>query len=275
VSEDEAFVFFFSALFGGFGGYQWYNAMIHDSPALDRVWRQRLWLGAVPAIALVLILAIIETAGSYDVRGAPLYVLLYVVLGAVWIFAATYLMNGLSISFRDDAVERRNPAAVIAISSALTSHAFIYAGANIGDGPGWWCVVAAALIGSATWFLLWAVVEALCGASEEITVERDVPSAIRFGGYMLAMGLICARGSAGDWTSLEQTFIEFQAAWPVLPLTLAVIVLELVLRRRPRDARPQVTASIYLACAYVAVAVIAVQQSGPLPNNPQYDRPAP
>jgi len=267
-------VLLFSVVVGGVGALYWYRPILL-SPIVERVARERLALIATPPIALALIFAVIVTAGSYDVRGDPRYLLLYTVLGAVWIFVASQIMHGFNISFRDDALERRNPAAVIVVVCAMLAHAAIYAGANIGDGPGWWCVVAAALIGSAAWFLMWALVAACCSASEEIAVERDVPSAIRFGGYMLAMGLICARGSAGDWTSLEQTFIEFQAAWPVLPLTLAVIVLELVLRRRPRNARPQVTASIYLACAYLAVAVIAVQQSEPMPNNPQYDRLAP
>jgi hypothetical protein len=274
VSGDEVLVLLFSVGVGGAGLLYWYRPILL-SPIVERVARERLALIATPPVALVLIFAVIMTAGSYDVRGDPRYLLLYTVLGAVWIFVASQIMHGFNISFRDDALERRNPAAVIVVVCAMLAHAAIYAGANIGDGPGWWCVVAAALIGSAAWFLMWALVAACCSASEEIAIERDVPSAIRFGGYMLAMGLICARGSAGDWTSLEQTFIEFQAAWPVLPLTLAVIVLELVLRRRPRDARPQVNASIYFACAYLAVAVIAVQQSEPLPNNPQYDRPAP
>jgi hypothetical protein len=53
---------------------------------------------------------------------------------------------------------------------------------------------------------------------------------------------LCVRGAGGDWTSLIQTVIEFSVAWPILPLTLAIILVEKRARtpvsaKRPRRKR--------------------------------------
>jgi hypothetical protein len=270
VSQDEFFVLMISGFAVVWAAWGWYSRIV-NSAAVVRIRPSYLWLEFVPAFALVIVFAVVKFAGSFDVRNDPEYVLLYSVLGGAWMFAAAYLMSQLGISFRDDAIERRNPAAAIMVGSALVANALIYAGANIGDGPGWWVVIAAGLIGSGAWFLLWSALEYLIAASERITVDRDVSVALRLGGYMLAMGLICARGSAGDWTSLEQTLREFGVAWPILPLTAIVIGLEWIFQSIPRSGRPGVFWSALIAVAYLAGGILVVDDSGPLPDNPQYD----
>jgi hypothetical protein len=220
-------------------------------------------------IAFAGVFLVIVGASSADVRGAPSYVALYCAAGIVWFTAGAMAMRYLGISMRDDAVERRNPAADIVVMGAVFAHAAIYAGAIIGNGPGWWTVLAAAAIGSAAWLALWFLAENWCGLSEKITVDRDVPAAIRLAGYAFAMGIVCARGAAGDWTSLDRTLIEFATAWPVLPMTAAAIAIE----KFTRAAMPRgnVALSTVVAAAYLGVAVAAVHFSGPLPHNPEYD----
>jgi hypothetical protein len=271
MSTDEFVLLTVSFVMTCFGAYGWHGRIV-SSTAAAHSGRLFFWLGVAPLPILAAVFLTILTAGSYDVRGAPQYLLLYTVVGSAWIFAAAFSMHWLGISFQDDALERRNKAAAIILVFIAAAHAAIYAGANIGDGPGWWCVMAAALIGTGAWFVLWSIAEFCCGIAETITVERDVSAAVRLGGYALAMGLICGRGSAGDWTSLDQTFVEFRAAWPILPLTLVVIAVERLMRARSRQDRFGIAESAGIAVIYIAAAVIAVGLSEPLPDNPLYDR---
>lgn len=273
MSGDETFVLFTAGAAALLATFVWY-IRIGRTAGFGYPNLLRLALGIAPPLAIAAVFAVIKAAGSFDVRNAPDYLLFYTVLGTAWMFGAVKLMDYSGISFRDDAIERRNPAAVIVIVAVLFSHAAIYAGANIGDGPGWWCVLAAAFIGSASWFVLWSVLEWLCSASERITVERDTAAAVRISGFMLASAYMCARGSAGDWTSLEQTLAEFVVAWPAVPLAAIAIGIEWYFQSVPRQKRMGAIGSVLVAALYFAVATIAVETSGPLPNNPIYDRVA-
>ena len=274
MSDDEVFL-----LVGGIVLALWITlrwcALLVQSPQGRRAQAEFLWLILAPLAAFAGILVVIIGASSADVRDAPSYIALYCAAGIVWFTAGGMAMRYLGISARDDAVERRNLAAAIVVMGAVFAHAAIYAGANIGNGPGWWTVLAAAAIGSGAWLALWSLVEACCGISEKVTVDRDVPAAIRLAGYAFAMGIVCGRGAAGDWTSLDRTMIEFAAAWPVLPMTGAAIAIE----NFSRANMPQgsMALSTIVAVAYLGVAVAAVHYSGALPHNPEYDylgRPA-
>jgi hypothetical protein len=267
VSTDEFFVLLLSAAFGGLSAFGWY-ARISARSLARGVERWRNALGLAPVVSLVGVFVALKIAAAHDVRDAPQYLLLYVALGAAWIFAAAGVLAVFGISFRDDAIERRNPAAAVAVMCAMTAHAAIYAGANIGDGPGWWCVVAAGLLGGGGWFLLWWGVETGCAASEHITVERDLPTAIRLGGYMLASGIVCARGVAGDWVSLGETIRDFWVAWPAAALAAIAVGAERALRDRPAGQDIRIAALI--ALAYVAGGATAVLTSPPLSENPLY-----
>jgi hypothetical protein len=264
VSDDEFFVLFGSFAGAGLFLYHWWAKLALAEQA-KRAQVEFLSLSLAPPAALTGVFLVISIAGSGDVRGVPSYTFLYCLLGIVWFMGAARLMEDLGISFRDDAVERRNPAAAIILIAVMMAHAAIYACANIGNGPGWWTVVIAAFLGSVAWFLLWLLAERFCAISETITVERDTCAAIRLSGYALAMGLVCARGAAGDWTSPIQTVIEFQVAWPALLLTLAAILIEKL------AGRPGINLSILIAAAYIGAGALGVWFAGPLPHNPAYD----
>lgn len=269
MSEDEILILGIAAVLSLVAAAQWYLRLRRPSLVVDR--STRAVLAYAPPAGLVAILVVLLTAASYDVRSAPQYIVFYLVLGAAWIFLSSRLFTLFGVSVLDDAIERRNPAATVAAACAMLALTAIYAGANIGDGPGWWCVLVAGGVGAAAWFALWGVVEAACHASEQLTVERDLPAALRLGGFMLGAGLICARGSAGDWTSFEQTLVEFRAAWPALLLTGAAIAVELELRRRPQ-ARADFNTAMLIAAFWIGVAIVAVVFSPPLPQNPIYDQ---
>lgn len=257
MSDDENLVLLFSLAVAAWYGVQWYRRAFASSlapPPAD----VGLLMQLAPLAALIGILIVLKNASSHDVREAPIYIALYAALGAAWTLGATALFSTLGISFRDDAIERRNPAAAVAVSSALLAHAAIYAGGNIGDGPGWWVVVSAATLGAGAWFLLWLVIEWQCAASELITVERDLSAAVRLGGYMIASGIIFGRSVAGDWISFEGMVLDFGMAWPAVACAGAVIAIERALRgRAPAGMR----ASAGIALGYVAVAIAMVALS--------------
>lgn len=266
MSQDELMVLFASAGLAIWLGLAWYTRVATTNlVAPPPPWFK--WLTAAPPLAVAGIFAVLKFAASYDVRDAPQYLLFYAVLGAAWLFLSVRVLTAWGVSFRDDAVERRNPAAAIVIGSTLAAHAAIYSGANIGDGPGWWIVVFAGGLGVCGWLVLWWMVESACGASEQITVERDVSAAIRFGGYMIASGLIWGRAVAGDWISLEYTLADMWVAWPAVALTAAAIGVE----RWRRGQVTSVSTSLALAAFYVAAAIAALATAPALSHNPAYD----
>ena len=270
VSEDEVVLLLASFAAALSLCLRWWAKLLRSRQG-NRGQTEFLILFLAPFAALAGVLFIISVAGSGDVRGVASYTFLYCVLGTAWFMGAARLMENVGISFRDDAVERRNPAAAIIILAAMAAHALLYGCANIGNGPGWWTVVAAASLGSGAWFFLWLLVERTCAVSETITVERDTAAAIRLGGYALAMGLVCWRGAAGDWTSLIQTVIEFAAAWPLLPLTLAAVLVEKLMAGAASELRANRALAALIAAAYLSAGVAGVWFAGPLPHNPVYD----
>jgi hypothetical protein len=251
---------------------RWYLRLVTPNLA-PYAGRWRSWMGAAPLASLIGVFAALKTAAAYDVREAPLYLAMYFLLGAAWIFCAIGVMPLFGVSFRDDAVERRNPAAAIVLISAMASHAIIYSGANIGDGPGWWVVVITGLLSGTTWFMLWWIIEAFCSVSERVTVERDLSLAIRLGGYMLASAIMLARGAAGDWVSFAETLRDFVVVWPAVVLAGTAIAVERLLRASP--GRTGLVLSLCIAAAYVVVAAFAVVNSPPLSQNPVYDAATP
>jgi hypothetical protein len=267
VSDDEILVLILGLVAILFPIFSWYGRLIAPQLApYPGNWRTVV--GLAPVAAFSVVLAALMTLAASDVRTAPVYIAFYLVIGAAWVFYATLAMSWFGISVRDDAVERRNPAAAILIICAMLSHAIIFSGANVGDGPGWWVVLITGTLAAGSWFILWFLIEMFCDAHEVITVNRDVAAAIRLGGLMLAMAVVLARAAAGDWVSLPETLVDFQVAWPAPLLAIVGILIE-------RSAgRSGVWLSVVLAIAYVSLGVAAVAASPPLSHNPVYDLPA-
>jgi hypothetical protein len=77
----------------------------------------------------------------------------------LWVGAALgisgQLLSFLGVSARDDVLERRNSAALIAVVGALLGAILCIAGGNIGEGPGVEVVIASAGTALCVWFVLW------------------------------------------------------------------------------------------------------------------------
>ena len=196
MSEDEVFALVASCVLAGIFWIRWYR---HCQAV---TWLRcgvglRLAVIAVPVACGALLWIVLRRLASHDVREAPQYLAMYFAMGAAWVGLGVRLLGLLGLSVRDDALERRNAAAAWAAAGGLIGLTLCFAGGNIGDGPGWWVVVYSALLSTGTLLLLWVILDRLTGVSESVTVERDVASGMRLGGFLAAAGLILGRAVAG------------------------------------------------------------------------------
>lgn len=273
MSEDEVLIMMFCVILAGCGWIVWYYRLLCVA-SLGRDLGNKWFLAVIPPFCLACLYVLLKNTASYDVRDSSIYLFFYMVMGAAWLLMGRWIFPFLGILWRDDALESRNTAAGTLIGMAFLGLTACYAGANVGDGPGWWCVVFAGGIATLVWFFLWAVLQGICDLSEMVTVERDSAAAFRFGAYLLASGIICGRGAAGDWTSAAQTIAEFRVAWPVLILAIAAGAVEFWYARRPTGSYCVGASAIalLLAVVYLGFAVWFLTQAGPLPQNPIYDQ---
>ena len=207
---------------------KWYGHLRSSWPP-ERAKLARWVLGCLPLLSLIVIFFTLRTLAAVDVVDSPLYILFYTIIGFAWLYLGLKLMTCLfDISWLDDALHSDNKAALFSIAGGFLGLTIIYAAANIGDGPGWWCVFFAGGLGLVAWILLAMTINLFTNMFERVTVDRDISCGIRFGFYLLASSIILGRASAGNWTSFWQTIVEFTVGWPALPLTALVIIIERV-----------------------------------------------
>jgi len=186
---------------------------------------------AAPALLLLPLFIFLTLFSASDVRNSGFYLLFYVVLGACWLGVLTLVMPYLGLCFRDDVMERGNAAAVPAIVGLMVAWMLGYMGANVGDGPGWPVVVFCAVLACGGLAAAWIVLDTAAGINDTLTVDRDVAAGWRFGGFMIAAGLVLGRAVAGTWESLPATLRDFVVlGWPVVILVLIASVVERALR---------------------------------------------
>ena len=220
-------------------------------------------LRLTPIVCLGVLLLILRTLASHDVRGDPRYLTMYTALGAAWVAVAMLLMPVVGLHVRDDVHERGNRAAAYAAAGALVGLTLAFSGGNIGDGPGWWVVIFSAGLATAAWYLLWGLLE-FAHVSEHVTVERDPAAGVRLAGFLTAAGLILGRAAAGDWVSASATVTDFaRVASPALALVAIAFVLERYGRPTSQHpVRPMVPWGVAPALLYVTVAAAYVARLG-------------
>ena len=263
MSEDEVVVLLIALCIGGL---VWGHFLVRMLMVRSLYRSGRLAALAISAVAVagIVLFAILKTLAAHDVRDDGRYVAFYMLLGAAWVGLMVVAFPLFGLSARDDVAERKNPAATSMFCGAVLGATLAFGQANIGDGPGWWCVVFAALLSSLAWLAAWAVLEKLALVSDSVTVDRDGAAGLRAGALLAMLGLLFGRGAAGDWTSASQTVIEFAAAWPANPLLAVGIFIE----RRLRPAVLQGFGSIALhgaapAALYLAGALAGLAAVGP------------
>jgi len=254
---------------------RWYRFLLTGTQ-IRRSAFARAVLCILPAPAFLIIIFTLITLASFDVVSSTEYILLYLLIGLWWLRIGISLMFFFfDLSWVDDAINMDNPAAALAIFGGGLGVTLIYAGANIGDGPGWWCVFFAGGLGLAAFIVLGVLVNAVAKIFRSITVNHDVCCGIRTCAWFLASGIILGRASAGDWTSFSKTVLEFGDCWPVLILTAGFILFELFFASAGRPEDHDNNAVRYLlttvlGIVYIAFSVYAVYFLPPLPVNPIY-----
>jgi hypothetical protein len=213
---------------------RWYQPLFQAWPR-EQNHLAKTVLGWLPVIFLVLILLTLKSLASFDVVDSVFYIIFYIVLGYAWMYGGLLLVSVcFDIHWTDDVVHLNNKASLAAITGEFFVLAAIYAGANVGDGPGWWCVIFAGGLGLAAWLILGLIFHLCTGIFERITVERDRGSGIRFCVYLLGSGAILGYACSGDWTSFVKTIEEFTIGWPVLPWTAIMILIELFYKHKAK-----------------------------------------
>ena len=253
---------------------RWYSALFR-SWLPGRTGTTKFVLGLLPPLSGAFILYILKSWASYDVVNSDLYTAYYLIMGMAWLYLGLWSMSAVfDLSWVDDALNMNNRAALFGMTGGLLGLTCIYAGANIGDGPGWWCVIFAGGLGGLAWLALGLFVESLTSVFECVTVERDLGSGIRLGFYLFASGIILGRASAGDWTSFEKTVVEFMDGWPVLFLAALAIVVERRYLRLDRSGEyvylNTLSGSLLWGIIYLFFAAGSVMLLPPLVENPLY-----
>lgn len=210
------------------------------------------WL--VPVGVGAIVFSVLRTIAASDVRDAPVYLFQYLVMGMSWVVLAAYVFSYLGISLRDDLLERANPAALPASMGLYFGVALAFAGANVGEGPGWWVVVASAFVATLGFLAASMIVSAFGRVHEEVSVERDLGAGVHAAGVFLALGIVAGRGAAGNWEGAGPMVADFFAhAWALAPLAIVGALVARGIARQPRPAR--VASGLVSATAHVTAAL--------------------
>jgi hypothetical protein len=259
VSEGEVVLAVVSVMAAVFCWMSWYLPLLGVRGFGGRPAAVRR-VALAPLAAMAMLWYVLRNMSSFDVQDDTRYLAMYLAIGAAWTGLSVRLIPWFGLDPRRDVAERRNDAAAVAIGGAVFACALCFAGGNIGDGPGWWVVLIAALIASAGLFGIWGVVERISNVSEAVTIERDLAAGIRLAGILIAAGLVLGRGVAGDWVSLDATVRDFVVtAWPVLPLGAVAVIVERL--ARPTVEQPSASVATWGAAPailYVAFAAMYI-----------------
>ena len=217
-------------------------------------------LGATLVACSTLLMFVLVTAASHDVRAVIEYLFMYSVLGLAWLRLAEPLFAYGGVSARDDVVERGNNAATIALSGALVAVMLCFAGGNIGDGPGWWVVVFSAALATAGLLIAWQIYTTVTTGTDAVTIDRDPAAGMRLALFLVACGLILGRSVAGDWQTPEATVRDFVSMLPFVAILIVLaVILEPIGRPTPQQPHlPFASHGLGLGALYLLVAVIAL-----------------
>lgn len=243
-------------------GFRWYDRLTNAGALPTLRWA----LGALPAALLSALWWLLGAGAAQEVREAFSYTLLFLALGGVWLSLTLKATAWLGIDVIDDALERSNPAAGVAVCGALVGSMTIYGFANLGEGATIWTTIGPALLGAGAAAALAATYQLASGAPDAITIERDLASGIRFAGISVGCGLLLGRPLAGDYVSALSTLGDFFGeAWPALPLLAWGVWVERRLRASRVDPRPDaVRKGLVPALGYVVLAALQLIHLGPL-----------
>jgi uncharacterized membrane protein YjfL (UPF0719 family) len=226
--------------------------------------------GVCVAASLIMIALALHLWGAAEIRADGSEVFWLTVVAAIWLVLAIRLFSWLGLSLHDDAVERKNDAALVALCGALMAVAIIYAGGSVGEGPSYLNNVFSAGVGTLVLFALWILLEIGGNVSMSIAEERDLASGLRICGFLLAAGLVLGRAVAGDWHSETATLHDFvHDGWPSLVLCAIALAVERFARpSRRRPFPPWPGYGLFPALFYLMVAAVWLWHLGAWEGKP-------
>jgi uncharacterized membrane protein YjfL (UPF0719 family) len=259
VSGDEVFALVVSVVFAVIGVWRWYGPLVRVTGLGGSV-EARMLLAALPAACGFGLFVVLEVWAAREVREGPEYVALFMAAGAAWLAGGLGIATAVGVSFRDDAVERHNPAAGLAVAGAVVGTSLCFIGSNIGEGATIWTTFLPAFVGTVLLWWLWLAVELATRVSDAVTIDRDVASGLRLAGFLAGAGLVLGHGGAGDWRSLDATLADFaRLGWPTAALALAAAAAQWVLGPTPTEPRPPVVSrGLVPGMMMVLAAVVAI-----------------
>ena len=257
ISGDEIFAVIVSAVLVLYTWLKWTRVIV-SMPNFGQSRSPVAVVAAGTAVAAVLLLAVLRRWSSADVRDSIVYTGFYFIMGFGVTGLILLVLDRLGLSVRDDALERRNRAAGVALAGAIIGIMAAFAGANIGDGPGWWVVVFCTALSNGVLLLGWWLLAGIAATDDAITIDRDLGTGFRIAGWFAGSGLILGRAVAGDWHGTNQAVLDFvRGGLPALVLLILVLAFELVVRRaRLRNsafALGAVPALVYIATSAAVV----------------------
>lgn len=259
MGDDEVMAFF---LFGAFGvpAAITYYIRIFGGSRLGAPRGAAEALAVLPLVLLFLLWLALSRLAAVEVRTDFRYQALFLTMGLTWVFLLPRQLRIVGVGLRDDALERRNPAAAFAVAGAMIGLGLVFTGSNMGEGPSIWNTVLTAGASTAFFGVAIAVLAAAGRLGETVAVERDLAAGFRFCGYAAATGLILARASAGNWVSAAAMIRDLVAiGWPALVLTAAAIAIDRLMRPTVANPRPNLmTAGVVPAAIYLSVAAAYV-----------------
>jgi hypothetical protein len=233
----------------------WNSQFLSENRLFARRQEKALFCFLMALCAAGVLLALLRWSAA-DVRSESGEVIFYFVFSLAGIVAVHYVFAFFGISLRDDAIERRNRAALCAVSGLTTGASCCIAGANAGNGPGGEVVFFCATLSIGTLFVFWVLLATIADMAEAITVERDLGAGVRAGAFLASCGAIFAAVVAGDWISLSSTLRDFiHFTWPVFAGSVTVIAFERTNNRRSLGKRLSTLASCVLSAALMIAAV--------------------
>jgi len=262
LGDDEVFLFLIAITLAALAGYRWILSLSLSVFVRSRNW---LLLLITPLGCLAFVLFVLRRWADDEVRDDWRYLTLLLFLGAGWMGIFSTAMHWLGVGLRQDAAERRNLAATLVWCGAMTGVTTFYAGGNTGEGPSLWNNVFSAGLGTAALIGFWVVLEWTTKMSHSITIDRDVASGLRIGGFMLANGIVFGRALAGEWKSAGQTTDDFvRDGWMAGAMLGVAVVVELLAHPTPKRPRPHwFLFGVLPAAGYLVAAVTWVKGLGP------------
>ena len=255
MSEDEGFVCVISAITTLISWLWWYGLLVKTKPPViaGRTASTKT-LALMPVIAFGFLFVVLAMWSASDVRNDGRYVAMYLLMGIAWCGAASFIPTSMGLSFHNDVLNLANQSATWLWSGWILGAMMTFAGANIGNGPGWWVVAFSGILSTGSLTLVYWLLEKTGNTHDAVTIDRDLATGLRMAGVFIGCGAVFGVAVAGDWKSADETVRDFLTrAWPAVAILLAAIFFNATMKPTPQNPRPAV-----MSCGLIPMLVLAL-----------------